>query len=147
MVIYQRHEPEKTVLYQSVARSWPLVSAIYTANDEPAAPHIESEFKRFVRCGILQYGFVRLRCSGCDKERVVAYSCKCRGFCASCGSKRMEQTGLFKRDIFGELNIGTGEFLWGSNDRTERFWRLGELLSYGPVDGVWESRDRSANSS
>lgn len=80
------------MLYQTIARVWPGLSMEYSAGDAPIAEHIETEFQRYLRCGILPYGFVRLRCKGCQASRILGFSCKRRGFCASCGARRMEQT-------------------------------------------------------
>jgi ribosomal protein S27E len=40
----------------------------------------------------LAHGFLRLRCADCAHERLVAFSCKRRGFCPSCGARRMAET-------------------------------------------------------
>ena len=40
-------------------------------------------------CGILAAGFARVHCSGCGKDELVAFSCKGRAFCPSCGGRRM----------------------------------------------------------
>ena len=37
-------------------------------------------------------GFLRLRCADCAHEKLVAFSCKHRGFCPSCGARRMAET-------------------------------------------------------
>ena len=37
-------------------------------------------------------GFLRIACDTCRLDRVVAFSCKRRGFCHSCGSRRMADT-------------------------------------------------------
>ena len=50
------------------------------------------EFEEFLRCGILAHGFLRLQCDACEHEHLVAFSCKRRGFCTSCGSRRMAET-------------------------------------------------------
>ena len=42
--------------------------------------------------GILAHGFLRLRCGYCRESRVVAFSCKRRGFCPSCMGRRMADT-------------------------------------------------------
>ena len=42
--------------------------------------------------GILAYGFLRLKCQGCTEERIVAFSCKKRGFCPSCCAKRKAES-------------------------------------------------------
>jgi ribosomal protein S27E len=36
--------------------------------------------------------FVRVKCDGCRHEYLVAFSCKRRGFCPSCGAHRMIET-------------------------------------------------------
>lgn len=52
----------------------------------------EREFDKFLACGLLERGFVRVRCGDCATERLVAFSCKTRGFCPSCTSRRMADT-------------------------------------------------------
>jgi hypothetical protein len=53
---------------------------------------VQELLARFLECGDLHYGFVRLRCvnSNCHKkdERIVPYSCRARGLCPSCGQRR-----------------------------------------------------------
>jgi hypothetical protein len=49
---------------------------------EPAAVDLEA----------LARGFVRVHCGGCKAERLVAFSCKGRGICPSCGARRMHDT-------------------------------------------------------
>jgi len=53
---------------------------------------IKDEFDAFLECGILALGFLRLRCGDCGHDDLVAFSCKRRGFCPSCGARRMAQT-------------------------------------------------------
>ena len=52
---------------------------------------VEQEFRDFLTCGVLAHGFARLRCEGCAFERLVPFSCKGRGFCPSCGGRRMTE--------------------------------------------------------
>jgi hypothetical protein len=49
------------------------------------------EFERFLGCGVLSRGFARIRCPTCKTEEFLAFSCKGRGFCPSCGARRMAQ--------------------------------------------------------
>jgi hypothetical protein len=51
-----------------------------------------AEFDAFLECGILAHGFLRLRCGDCGHDKLLAFSCKRRGFCPSCGARRMSQT-------------------------------------------------------
>ena len=45
-----------------------------------------------MECGILAHGFTRARCEKCGHDFLVAYSCKGRGVCASCATRRMVET-------------------------------------------------------
>ncbi|MBS2033291.1 MAG: transposase, partial [Deltaproteobacteria bacterium] len=54
--------------------------------------YVEGELRRYLACGILAQGFTRVRCAGCKIERLVAFSCKGRGVCPSCGARRMSDT-------------------------------------------------------
>ena len=55
------------------------------------ARHIVREFEGFLACGDPEHGFARLVCEGCDHQRIVTFSCKGRGFCPSCGGRRMAE--------------------------------------------------------
>jgi hypothetical protein len=46
----------------------------------------------YADCGLLQHGFLRLRCPQCNTSRVVPFSCKRRTFCPSCMGRRMADT-------------------------------------------------------
>ena len=60
--------------------------------DGGSLPHfVEREFRDFLSCGVLSRGFARVRCDGCAFERLVPFSCKRRGFCPSCGGRRMAE--------------------------------------------------------
>ena len=41
---------------------------------------------------------MRLRCDHCHAEKLVAFSCKKRGFCPSCGARRMAETAALLAD-------------------------------------------------
>ena len=46
---------------------------------------------RHLECGILSHGSLRLGRDTCKQEVLLAFSCKRRGFCPSCGGRRMAQ--------------------------------------------------------
>ena len=50
---------------------------------------IKYEFETFLECAIQARGFLRLRCGECGHDKLLAFSCRRRGFCASCGARRM----------------------------------------------------------
>jgi hypothetical protein len=92
-VHYERQRPELTTLYRLVQQH----AATFFAQAEDAAgadlpQFVKDEFDAFLECGILAHGFLRLRCGDCGHDKLVAFSCKRRGFCPSCGARRMSQT-------------------------------------------------------
>ncbi len=52
---------------------------------------MEDEFREFLTCGVLAHGVARLRCEACGLDRLLPFSCKGRGFCPSCGGRRMTE--------------------------------------------------------
>lgn len=52
---------------------------------------VERAFRDFLTCGTLAGGFARFRCAACGYDRLVAFSCKGRGLCPSCGGRRMTE--------------------------------------------------------
>lgn len=86
---YQRHRPEDTLLYQLVARYYPEFVELMARQGTPLPGYVTREFEDYLQCGRLEHGFLRVRCATCHHERLVAFSCKRRGFCPSCGARRM----------------------------------------------------------
>jgi hypothetical protein len=52
---------------------------------------VKRELEGYIDCGLLCRGFARVHCSACGYDRLVAFSCKGRGFCPSCGGRRMAE--------------------------------------------------------
>ena len=52
---------------------------------------VTAELEGFLGCGIAQKGFAQLYCETCQARHVVAFCCKGRGFCPSCGGRRMNE--------------------------------------------------------
>jgi hypothetical protein len=89
---YERHRPEETVLYGVVQQELETFLARARSRDRTVPRFVERELRAYLRCGILAHGFVRVHCDECGLDRAVAFSCKCRGFCPSCGGRRMADT-------------------------------------------------------
>jgi len=87
--VYVRHRPEKTLLYQIIQEYWPEFQAELASNDKYLPAYVTKEFDEYLKCGILEHGFLRVKCEACHDEKLVAFSCKKRGFCSSCGARRM----------------------------------------------------------
>ena len=97
----------------------------------PLHPRVRELFERFLRCGDLHFGFMRLYCDDCRENKYIPHSCNVRGLCPSCGQKRallwaerlveevlpdtpysqivytipkmLRKAFLFRRDLYGEL--------------------------------------------
>ena len=54
--------------------------------------YVRQEFDEYLKCGRLEHGFLRVQCDTCHAEHLVAFSCKRRGFCPSCGARRMAES-------------------------------------------------------
>lgn len=89
---YQRHRPETTLSYQLVAQHCPAFRDRRAAEDRSLPRYVEDEFDAYLKCGLLEHGFLRVKCDACQAEKLVAFSCKRRGFCPSCGARRMAET-------------------------------------------------------
>ena len=90
---YERRRPEETTLYQVVQEQLQTFLAQVEAKTGAGLPEfVKDEFEAFLECGILAHGFLRLRCASCAHEKLVAFSCKRRGFCPSCGARRMAES-------------------------------------------------------
>jgi hypothetical protein len=88
-----RRRPEQSVLHRVVREELRSFVDRRRAPDGEGLPRfVEGELQRYVGCGQLANGFLRVKCSGCGVERLVAFSCKGRGVCPSCGARRMVDT-------------------------------------------------------
>jgi hypothetical protein len=88
---YEPRRPGDSLLYRIVQEHWETfrADAGRLRDGEGLPAFVQDEFREFLRCGWLAGGFARFRCGGCGAERLVAFSCKGRGFCPSCGGRRM----------------------------------------------------------
>ena len=89
---YQRHRPEQTLLYQLVEKHYPAFAEMMQSQGKALPYHVIKEFEEFLKCGRLEHGFLRIVCDDCKHEKLVAFSCKRRGFCPSCGARRMAES-------------------------------------------------------
>ena len=97
--VYRRRQPECTLLYRTVQThlaTWLALPDDGTGGGAPAA--VEREFRRYLECGILAHGFARARCADCGHDFLIAYSCKGRGVCPSCTTRRMVETAAHLAD-------------------------------------------------
>jgi ribosomal protein S27E len=103
---YHRHRPEQTALYSIVTEHYPrFVQEIERAGGYLPG-FVRQEFEDYLKCGLLEHGFLRVKCDGCRHEHLVAFSCKRRGFCPSCGARRMVESAAHLVDhVFPEAPV------------------------------------------
>ena len=103
---YQRHRPEQTLLYRIVEEYYPAFAAHLAMQGRELPDYVHREFEDYLKCGRLEHGFLRVRCESCHAEHLVAFSCKRRGFCPSCGARRMaESAALLVDEVLPEQPI------------------------------------------
>ena len=95
----RRREPERGALHPVLLRH--LQTFLLRADERggPGLPgFVRRELYRYLDCGILASGFARVHCASCGRDELVAFSCKGRGFCPSCGGRRMAETAMHLAD-------------------------------------------------
>jgi len=77
-VPYARRHPENTTLYHVVQQHLETYLTLARGDDgegQRRPGYVEREFRRYLECGILAYGFARARCAECGHDFLVAFSC------------------------------------------------------------------------
>ena len=87
---YKPRRPERTVLFQLIKKHF---NTWYNNSKNPVPGYVSKEFKSYLGCGILAKGFACAHCEGCNKDFLIAFSCKGRGICPSCNTRAMKGAG------------------------------------------------------
>jgi Transposase zinc-binding domain/Putative transposase len=93
--VYARRKPEQDPLHQILSRH--LLTFLDQAEQAQEGggglpSFVKKELLGYLDCGLLCRGAVRVYCPTCKHSLVVAFSCKGRGVCPSCGGRRMNDT-------------------------------------------------------
>ena len=90
---YVRRNPSETLLYRLVFN---LHEDLETCWEEKYQTRygafrtvVREAFWKYLDCGILVHGCARAWCKNCKHSEIIPLSCKCRGLCPSCDTKRM----------------------------------------------------------
>lgn len=89
---YKRRVPEQELLHQVLVEHLETFLDRARTEEHQLPLYVEKELRDYVECGVLGYGFVRLRCDCGKTEKALAFSCMGRGFCPSCTGRRMADT-------------------------------------------------------
>ena len=95
--IYKPRRPQETLVFQIIQEhleTWLALRRDASPDVDPVPACIENEFRKTLTCGILCYGFARCLCTNpeCSHQYLVAFSCRSRALCSSCGARYMNQT-------------------------------------------------------
>jgi hypothetical protein len=110
---YNPRHPERTLLYKTLAEHFETWLELASAGqfdgqgDHHTPPvYVEQAFRKYLECGIFAHGFVRVRCDDCGDDYLVAFSCKGRGVCPSCNTRRMAEAAAHLCDhVFPRLPV------------------------------------------
>lgn len=99
--IYRPRRPRTTPLYPVVQHHLERFLAEATQADPMgfgSPTWVERDLRAYLRCGILAHGFARAKCEDCGHERLVPFSCKGRGVCPSCNTRRIAEVAAHVTD-------------------------------------------------
>ena len=111
--LYNRRHPERTLLYQTIAEHFETWFELASCGQfdgqgdhHTPKPYVRQAFRKYLECGIFAHGFARAWCDDCGHDYFVAYSCKGRGVCPSCSTRRMVETAAHLTDhVFPRLPV------------------------------------------
>ena len=111
--LYNPRHPERTLFYQTIAEHFETWHELASAGQfdgqgdhHTPKPFVRQAFRKYLECGIFAHGFARAWCDDCGHDYFVAYSCKGRGVCPSCNTRRMVETAAHLTDhVFPRLPV------------------------------------------
>jgi hypothetical protein len=127
---YVQRQPEKTLLYKTNQESFESFAQLFEERSGGSLPdYIRHEFESYLACGIPAHGFLQVKCTSCGDSSILAFSCKRRGFCPSCGARKMAEEAAFLTDWVLPDAVGYRQFVL-TFPMPLRFWmaRNGSLL-------------------
>ena len=113
--IYRPRNPRQTSLWGLLDRLYERVKGQWEERFERRYGFwrglADEAVARYLDCGIWDNGFARVRCRRCPQEFLVAFSCKGRGLCPSCGAKRAAELAAFLVDEVVE-DVGHAQWVF-----------------------------------
>jgi hypothetical protein len=90
--VYRPRNPRASSLYQLLDTHFETLKRLWEERFEQRygfwRPFWDPAVFSYMDCGLFESGFARVVCPECRFEFLVAFSCKGRGLCPSCGAKR-----------------------------------------------------------
>ena len=110
---YQPRSPHNTAFHRLVEDNFEKLELIWDSKYQRMygywRPHVLDVMQKYLDCGDPHLGFARagrslcsllayasyVKCSNCNTEYLLPFSCKCRGFCPSCHQRRVMEFGEY----------------------------------------------------
>jgi len=99
---YKPRTPHQSVLHRVVREHLLtfLAEGVARSHDGQGYPfYVEKELRSYLDCGDMSRGFARVVCARCRYELLLPFSCKNRGICPSCTSRRMSDEAAYLVDL------------------------------------------------
>ena len=97
--IYRPRNPKATKLYQLVSSNLDKFLEVYPERFGkkygPLRNEVVETLESYLHCGIPSFGFARVKCTDCNHEYILPYSCKTRRLCPSCAQRQLQVFSLF----------------------------------------------------
>ncbi len=92
----RRYTPRKTgsandVLHKVIREHLGELISMTEERGRPLRHYVLHELAGYLACGRPEAGFTWYECPDCKHALVLPFSCQGRGFCPSCGGRRMNQ--------------------------------------------------------
>lgn len=96
---YNPRSPRKSQYYRCVESHFEELERVWEERYQHKygywRPYVMDVIYKYLDCGDLHQGFARVKCSDCQHEYLLPFSCKRRHFCPSCHQKRVVEFGEF----------------------------------------------------
>jgi hypothetical protein len=139
---YNRREPETSVLYQAVYHGHEALKVAWEERFQRKygvlREEVNTSLEEYLNCGILAHGAARVYCDACKHSLLVAFSCKKRGICPSCGAKRAVK---FAEHLYSEVleDVPHRHIVFTIPKRLRPFMKYDRKLNGILFDAAWGS--------
>jgi len=100
---YRARNPRATPLYRLFEAHFDEVRGRWEERFERRcgfwSGFVDEQVRRYLDCGLFENGFARIRCPECSEEYLLAFSCKTRELCPTCGSEMRVIAFITEHDV------------------------------------------------
>lgn len=139
---YRRRQPETTELYRCVYHGRERLPLVWEERFRSTYGVLRDEvletFDAYLNCGLLAHGAARVYCDTCKHSLLVAFSCRKRGVCPSCGAKRAVK---FAEHLYEQVvkNTPSRHVVFTMPKRLRVFFRYDRALNDILFRAAWSS--------